>query len=310
MLSPLRVRARGVRAFTLIELLVVVAIIALLMSILLPSLDRARAQARQVQCLSNLNSQGKCSNLYAADNGGWIGRGIMGFNAPAPPAGTGEYNIYATTILKYLGYEGDPIKLWRPKGDNMGAAPNPQQQTRLRGALRQFGEQLNCPDFPDDAKTSFESDEERKVGTQLLDYVASAIPIPYTREFIEDDVPGGGQPGDTSEPGSQMSPTGRDQYVDTSRQDDMPFPARFIYVTEAHVSHRWHEMRYHHFFWTSQLPFGAYPRIASDQRHPGGLTALFFDGHARTMQLREMDAGWPNKISLRLIHLTLVPEPY
>ena len=54
--------------FTLIELLVVIAIIALLMAILLPSLKKARDQARAVVCQSNLSQWGKIFYLYTHDN--------------------------------------------------------------------------------------------------------------------------------------------------------------------------------------------------------------------------------------------------
>ncbi|MFO0973352.1 MAG: prepilin-type N-terminal cleavage/methylation domain-containing protein [Phycisphaerae bacterium] len=54
-------------AFTLIELLVVVAIIALLISILLPSLSRARELSKRTVCLSNIRSLGQGMYIYAQD---------------------------------------------------------------------------------------------------------------------------------------------------------------------------------------------------------------------------------------------------
>ena len=58
---------RKTRAFTLIELLVVVAIIALLISILLPTLSRAKEQARIAKCLANLRSIAQAENSYMMD---------------------------------------------------------------------------------------------------------------------------------------------------------------------------------------------------------------------------------------------------
>ena len=55
------------RGFTLIELLVVVSIIALLISILLPSLSRAREQAKLTVCQANISSVGKTFILYLLD---------------------------------------------------------------------------------------------------------------------------------------------------------------------------------------------------------------------------------------------------
>lgn len=56
--------------FTLVELLVVISIIALLMAILLPSLQRVRRKAQGIICRSNLKQYGIATRMYLDDNEG------------------------------------------------------------------------------------------------------------------------------------------------------------------------------------------------------------------------------------------------
>lgn len=72
------------RAFTLVELLVVIGIIAVLIAILLPTLSRARAQAKSVQCKSTLREYAVAWSNYATMNSGWI----VGSNYTQRIAGT------------------------------------------------------------------------------------------------------------------------------------------------------------------------------------------------------------------------------
>jgi len=59
---------RGKKAFTLVELLVVISIIALLLSILLPALNKAKEHAKLSVCLSNMKQLGYTFKMYMEDN--------------------------------------------------------------------------------------------------------------------------------------------------------------------------------------------------------------------------------------------------
>src|ERR1700722_12399805 len=82
------VSGRKTHGFTLVELLVVVGIIAVLISLLLPALNRAREQANSIKCMSNIRTISQALLNYSADNKGYV---IPSFNLPPLPGAATNY---------------------------------------------------------------------------------------------------------------------------------------------------------------------------------------------------------------------------
>jgi len=107
-------KAKG--GFTLVELLVVIGIIALLISILLPSLNRAREQANRVKCASNLRQIGQGLQMYANENKG---------NFPRTYFNSGTDTVIASTDGR-----------WQPKSfDDTGTKAGPVKDNDVTSSL-------------------------------------------------------------------------------------------------------------------------------------------------------------------------------
>ncbi|MBN2588921.1 MAG: prepilin-type N-terminal cleavage/methylation domain-containing protein [Sedimentisphaerales bacterium] len=133
------------RGFTLIELLVVIAIIAVLVGILLPSLSRAKKQAKMVVCQSLLKQWGTIWSMYCDDNNGYFSSGIS----------SGGWNRGEWVISLRYQYQtkGDILKCPMatkrlPSGDYWGGPFNtysmPEDETGFSGVAEEPSYGQNC----------------------------------------------------------------------------------------------------------------------------------------------------------------------
>ena len=131
------------KAFTLIELLVVVAIIALLISILLPSLSRARELAKRAVCGSNLRGIGQGMHIYANDNREW-------FPAHYFKKGTVDIGPPSTCEVEYVGKLGYQYHLATSLETNSQSSHPSRSLFLLIVGGQQTAGQFICPSSSDE----------------------------------------------------------------------------------------------------------------------------------------------------------------
>jgi prepilin-type processing-associated H-X9-DG protein/prepilin-type N-terminal cleavage/methylation domain-containing protein len=172
--------ARGhSQAFTLVELLVVIGIIALLVSVLLPALNRAREQANLVACASNLRQLGSMANIYVAENHGYF------------PYGCAEMMPGTENLGVFNGWWDTPTWTWADSLQRLSNnhAPGENGAPVWGGGLAIY-EQNMAVDFSGvfhDYDTSGFPYQPR-----VSDYLANPIVFPHTNYLDPREIASGG----------------------------------------------------------------------------------------------------------------------
>lgn len=233
--------------FSLVELLIVIGLIALLIAILMPMLQKARQQALLASCLANQHQLGRATYTYALDHKGWLPRdGMSGY----------KLGFFAPYLAVVCGYD-PPESMERVNSDVVYA------QDYLRPV-----QILKCPAVPD--------------APHVLHFVVNSMDFQYffnRRSYAEL----GGSRAWAFGPITQVKSPESTGYIFEANMTTLAFdslgsynvwrPADLPFYTPPDAR--------------APAPILSGNRMISsiDKRHHGRTTVVFFDGHAEARRL-------------------------
>lgn len=280
------------KAFTLVELLVVIGIIALLISILMPALSKARRAALAVQCQSNMRQMGIGLRMYAEANQAWL-----------PSSGEdGDATTTALTLPDRMGWASNC--LWM-NAVSLATFGKTYDQLQLANRVPGHGDHhvLVCPASPEAVGSQTAADADPVVngyflmwgnvnnnGTLTPTQRSTFVCYAWNYKLF------GGSANSTSTPAVGASPAGGWAPMGKITQIQYPAETCIIFEKRTSVSEvtAADDAYYAKFSGkTNQLLGSPVGRFRGDwrrfsSRHDGSGYVLFADGHVASFKMREV----------------------